>query len=53
MTSLTASKLLILLAVIAAVVAFVAVAFGVENQDVYPACIALSLAFGWASAVVP
>ncbi len=50
---LTASKILLLIAVIMAVVAFVVVAFGVTNPKLYPETIALSLAFGWASFLVP
>ena len=50
---LTVSKLLVLVAVICAVVAFVAIAFNITNPDVYYGSIALSLAFGWASFLVP
>ncbi len=49
----TVSKLLVLIAVICAVVAVIAVVFDVSNAKVYPASIALSLAFGWASFLVP
>lgn len=49
----TASKLLALIAVICAVVAVIAVLFGIDNADVWPAAMALSLAFGWSSLLVP
>ncbi len=49
----TASKFLLLVAIICAVVAFVCVIFEVSNVKVYPATMALSLAFGWASFLVP
>lgn len=50
---MTHSKLLLLVAVIFAVIALVAVIFEIPNDKVYPACIALSLAFGWAAGLVP
>ena len=42
------SQLLIIIAILLAGAAVMAVLFGVENAKVYPACIAASLAFGWA-----
>ncbi len=49
----TVSKFLVLIAVICAVVAVIAVVFDISNAKVYPATMALSLAFGWASFLVP
>lgn len=48
----TARNLLALIACICAVIAAVAVLLGVNNADVWPAAMALSLAFGWGSFVV-
>lgn len=47
------SKAFALVAVICAAAAVIAVIFGVDNLKVYPASMALSLAFGWASMLVP
>ncbi len=49
----TVSKVLVLIAVILAVVAFVVIMVDATNLKLYPECIALSLAFGWASFLVP
>ena len=50
---LSASKILLLFAVIFAVVAFIAVVFEVRDPKLWPATIALSLAFGWAASLLP
>ncbi len=50
---LTVSKVLVLIACILAVVAFVVVMVDASNLKLWPECIALSLAFGWASFLVP
>ena len=50
---LTVSKVLVLIACILAVVAFVVVMVDATNTKLWPECIALSLAFGWGSFLVP
>jgi hypothetical protein len=49
----TASKILVLIACILAVVAFVVVMVDASNAKLWPETMALSLAFGWASFLVP
>lgn len=50
---LTSKSILMLIAVICAVAAFIFVAFEVSNPKLYAEAVALSLAFGWASFLVP
>ena len=52
--TLTVSKVLMLVALLMAVVAFVALAvFDTTNGKIWPECIALSLCFAWGSFLVP
>ena len=50
---LTTRSIFYLVAGICAVIALMAVVFGIDNEKVYPAAMAASLMFGWFGFIVP